>query len=139
MSRVLRLLTLVLSFASLQLTLLGGGPGCPTPTARGVAGSQQTGAATGAREPGMDGMAMPAAVGSPAGAHGGAADEAPAPCGESAAPEACRTLAPCLFATVPAPVSTEVVIGTARTRVLTAVAVALPSETPAPDVPPPRA
>lgn len=145
MTRVLRLLTLVVSFAALQLTLLGGGPGCSVPAVSAGqptpgGGTAQATMATMA-EMDMTGPSAPGRDPVVSGRDGRTAAPAHAtPCDESAAPRACPTMAPCLFAVVLPPVRAAVLLVVhapttvaVRTTVLTP-----PSETPAPELPPPR-
>lgn len=134
-ARLLRLLTLVLSFASLQLTLLAGGPGCPAP--RTDAGSSASAAMPGMATGGMD---MSAAAGAMAAPHDSeSAAPHSAPCDEPAAPEACPTMAPCLFAVLVPAAQPEVPTTRAPTPVVAAVVLTPPSTTSAPELPPPRA
>lgn len=133
-ARLLRLLTLVLSFAALQLTLLAGGPGCPTP-ATGAGGSAY------AAMPGMatGGMDMLAAAGAVAAPRDSDADAPPAaPCDEAAAPQACPTTAPCLFAVLVPVTQPEAPTTSEPTTVVAVVVLMPPSTSPAPELPPPR-
>ena len=133
MSRIVRLLTLVVSFAALQLTLLGGGPGCPMPGAAATV-SGRDGLVAPARAA-MAGMTMAAPAATP--------DATPphdhVPCDESAAPQACQTMAPCLFAVLAPLASTELPTSAPQSRLIAALVLTPPSETAAPELPPPRA
>jgi hypothetical protein len=123
-ARLLRLLTIVLSFASLQLTLLAGGPGCAMPG---------------------DGAARPAgAQASMAGMASMPGDEMPrsaadVPCDQPAAPQACDTMAPCLFAALPPDAAADAPTALVQSRAIAARHAAPPFESPPPDLPPPRA
>ena len=123
-ARLLRLFTLVLSVASLQLTLLAGGPGCAMP---GGDAARSVGAETS-----MAGMAGMAGDEMPVSADG-------APCEEPAAPEACDTMAPCLFAALPSVAAADAPTAPVRSRAIAALHAALPFESAPPDLPPPRA
>lgn len=119
--RLLRLFTLVLSVASLQLTLLAGGPGCAMPGGDAV---RSAGAPT----------SMAGAVG----------DEMPmsgddAPCEEPAAPQACDTMATCLFAALSSVAEADAPTAPVQSRVVAALVRTPPSATSTPDIPPPRA
>lgn len=145
MTRVLRLLTLVVSFAALQLTLLGGGPGCALPVMRVAHRAPGAARATAVTMAGMDmtdpsGPAHAPADTSDTG-HLAAGPAHAAPCEASAAPRACPTMAPCLFAVVLPSVRRGVptVIGAPSPVAVLAVVRTPPSETPAPELPPPRA
>lgn len=119
--RLLRLFTLVLSVASLQLTLLAGGPGCAVP---GGDGAGSVGAQTS-----MAGMAsgeMPMSA-------DGASCEAPA------VPQACDTMAPCLFAALQPHAAADAPDGPVGSAVIASRDAAPPSESAPPDLPPPRA
>ena len=122
-ARLLRLFTLVLSVASLQLTLLAGGPGCAMPGD----GARSVGAETS-----MGGMAGMAGDEMPVSADG-------APCEEPAAPQACDTMAPCLFAALPPDAAADAPAAPVRSRAIAARHAALPFESAPPDLPPPRA
>lgn len=111
-ARLLRLLTLVLSFASLQLSLLAGGPGCSTPST-----------AVGGGPAAMTGMGR-----SPA-----------APCGDAAAPQSCPTMAPCLFAVLVPVAQAELPTTADPVSVVVSVVLTPPSTTSSPEIPPPRA
>lgn len=146
MARVLRFLTLLASFAALQLTLASGGPGCPMPSAASAAETHGGGMA-GMTMAGMDTPAMDLADGgAPATSSSGrAADDVPpasdsVPCDESGAPVTCPTMAPCAFAALPplaqvaAARAVAAPAGPAALRVLMP-----PSVSAAPELPPPRA
>ena len=127
MLRALRLLTLVLSFAALQLTLLGGGPGCALP------GSPSAAAAS------MVGMDMGGAPKANAASHGDRERTPAAPCEDSSSAQACRSMAPCLFAlSLPQP-SVTASDAPAVVPILAIRALAPRSVTSAPELPPPRA
>jgi hypothetical protein len=132
-ARAVRTLALVLAVVAMQVTLLGGGPGCPL----------LTGAASATRGTGtMAGMRM---GGSTAAAHdvmttrahddGGLPDDLPS---DDAASKACTSMAPCFFAlSLCAPACNSVERPTA-TSIGTHM-LALTSVTTAPELPPPRA
>ena len=125
--RALRPFVFLISFAALQLTLLGGGPGCPLPGAsraasmsmRGMAGmGDRRAAATDAR---IDDARVPAP-----------------PCDDSSADQACRTMAPCLFAASPS--CSAAIDGAPTATPVRATSASVPhSVTAAPELPPPRA
>jgi hypothetical protein len=129
MPRALRLLTLVLSFAALQLTLLGGGPGCALPGSASAAVATSTMVS-------MDMGGEPKARATSRDAH----DRTPAaPCEDSSSAQACRSMAPCLFAlSLPEP-SVAASELTAVVPILAMRALAPRSVTSAPEIPPPRA
>jgi len=154
MIRVVRLLTLLVTLASLQLSLVSGGPGCPMPSRLGPRASAMAAMDLAAMDlaamdvQGMD-MAGTAMAGIVTGvspndampASRGPGEDAPpdAPCDESAAPDACPTMAPCMFAATP--VTERPIPGRTEkpTRVI-ALLVAMPrSVSAAPELPPPRA
>jgi len=145
LARLLRLLTLVLSFASLQLTLLAGGPGCPMP----VGDAAPAGAAGAMAGMDMAGMDMAGPTASTSGPASGAADGRPdgrqpdaphsAPCDESATPQACPTMAPCLFAAVLPEAQPEAPVVRGPSTVVAALVLTPASVTSAPELPPPRA
>jgi hypothetical protein len=134
-ARLLRLLTLVLSFFALQLTLLAGGPGCPVPGS-GVGGDASA-AMTGMA---MAGMTMTGTAGAKPATHDGEST-APhsAPCDESAAPQACPTMAPCLFAVLLPFAQVDAPTVSASATVVAGLISLPPSVTAAPELPPPRA
>jgi hypothetical protein len=127
MPRALRLLTLVFSFAALQLALLGGGPGCALPRSASAAAVRS-----------MVGMDMAGARATAAGSHGEHERAPAAPCEDSSSPQACHSMAPCLVAlSLHATAS-----GTPGRPPATAIGthtLALTSVTTAPELPPPRA
>ncbi len=92
MLSALRLLTLFVSFASLQLSLASGGAGCPMPWGQAAA------ELSGMEMAGMDmaGMEMSGAPGAQR-----QATNPEAPWDESAAPNDCTSMTPCVFAAVP--------------------------------------
>ncbi len=131
--RAVRAITLVLAVVVMQVTMLGGGPGCPIPTGRA---SATHGAGT------MAGMGMGGSTASArdvvttrARDSGGAPERAPC---DDAASKGCTTMAPCLFAlSLPAPAyqsPDRPTAGLIGTHVLE-----LTSVTTAPELPPPRA
>ncbi len=162
MVRLARLITLVVSFASLQLSLASGGPGCPLPGAMDMSSAamnmssaamdmspaemnMSSAAMSGASAEamaGMDmaGMDMATTAGSGAGEApvnpGAAAPQAP--CDSSAPPNTCPTMAPCVFASVPA--STRLSSSIEEPSYAVALSTTMPySLSSPPDVPPPRA
>lgn len=133
MLRLVRLLTLVLAFASVQLTLLAGGPGCPMPT------SEATRSVPAAGADDMRGMNMnrSTATGVPGESPSAPADQPP--CDYPTAPQACQTMAPCLFAALVPVATVEALEGHAPSLAIATLVLTPPSETPAPELPPPRA
>lgn len=129
MRRLLRHLTLTSSFVALQLTLLGGGPGCPMP-APGAAHASASAEHESVRV--MPGMAM-------AGAAADADGAVPEPCDGATAPTACATMTPCLFAAIAPSVAVDAPSSDESSRVVAALVLTPPSETAAPELPPPRA
>ena len=143
----LRLFVLALSFASLQLTLLAGGPACAIPgshlahTGEVVAGMDMGGMDMGGMD--MTGMDM-------ASAGRGLSEQVPGPhpasglpehgpCDESSAPQACQSMAPCLFAALTTVAQVNAAESPAPSAVIAALIAAPPSATSAPESPPPRA
>lgn len=130
-ARLLRLLTLALSFASLQLALLAGGPGCSTPSAAVGGGGP-------AAMAGMGGSAMEVA-GRTGNAPAAREGEPAAPCGDAAAPQSCPTMAPCLFAVLVPVAHAEMPTTADPASVVVSVVLTPPSTTSSPAIPPPRA
>jgi hypothetical protein len=131
--RALRAVTLVGAVVAMQVTLLGGGPGCPLSTG---AQSAPRGGGT------MPGMRMGRGTES---AHdvvttrehvdSGAPDRAPC---DDAPSKGCTTMAPCLFASsLHAPAFSSAKRPTATS--IDTHTLALTSVTSAPELPPPRA
>lgn len=131
MVRLLRLVILAVSFSALQLTLLRGGAGCPIPTAAALHAMVAVG--TSASMTGMDGMVMPTTASDIDGHSSGSE-----PCDQATAPQTCQTMAPCISAMLVTTASSDLSFSQAQ-PLLAALVIAPPSETTAPDFPPPRA
>ena len=142
MVRLVRVVTLAIGFASLQLTLLAGGPGCAMPeagSARAVSAASDASAASGMSD--MD-MTDPSAVSDKSTTQRNGrtrAAERPAPCDQSTAPTTCPTMAPCVFAVLRPSVQVETLATPAPSMVVAALVLTPPSVTAAPELPPPRA
>lgn len=145
-ARLLRILTLVVSFVALQLTLLSGGPGCPMPAggeasgAMGpMAGMEMLGDVVGRAGPERvsaavtaDGRSVTTQATTQAASHS-------SPCENATAPQRCPTMAPCLFAMVLPTADAEATLASEPSSLIVALALTPPSISAAPELPPPRA
>lgn len=136
-ARLLRSLTLVVSFAALQLTLLSGGPGCLMPTGGEVSGAM--GPMAGMDMAGRAGSASASAATAAGGLSASTASSDSSPCGNATAPQRCPTMAPCLFAMVLPTADAESTSANDPSAVIVALALTPPSISAAPELPPPRA
>jgi len=136
---LLRAIALFVSCAALQLSVASGGPGCPMPGVLQMspAAAMGTDMAGGMDMAGIDmaGTSHDGAAEAPSDPTQAAPD---APCDRSTTSSTCSTMAPCVFASLPAAER----LSSPADEPLYAVAlfVTMPrSESLAPDVPPPRA
>lgn len=136
MSRVLRALMLLVSFATLQFSLARGGLGCSLDAADSSSSARGAMPGPGQSAPGMTGMATDGTATS----GDATAGTESAPCDESAAPVSCPTTAPCAFAALPPLVSGDATVKVAPPAGPGALRVIMPpSVSAAPELPPPRA
>ncbi len=143
MLRLVRSFMLVLSFCTLQLSLLSGGPECALPfgvdnaqsmASMGMEMDSQSGATASAeRVEDMRGANSQNAIVAP-----GDNDSTPAPC-TSRTGSNCPSMAPCVFATLPAIATASLEMGVVREDHVALTVLAPPSATTSPDLPPPRA
>ena len=139
---------LVLSFCTLQLSLLGGGPDCALPLAGFVTGGTQD--MTGMRmqvdprteltesEERLAGITDVAASQYHVSVAQGDNDSIPKPCTSSTGSD-CPSMTPCVFATLPAMADASMDMGLVREEHILLSVLAPPSTSISPDLPPPRA